>query len=1171
MTFISYAQNFEDVMLWRALKHIDHGFYIDIGAQDPVIDSVSLAFYEHGWRGIHIEPTRQYSTKLREARPDEIVEQVAIASSEGLLKFYEFNDTGLSTADPEIAKRHQSAGFLAVVTEVPIASLDSILNRYIHMPVHWLKIDVEGLERNVLESWRSSSTRPWVLVIESTAPLTQVQCNVEWESLVLDKGYICAYFDGLNNFYVHRDHHELLASFNTPPNIFDAFVLSRSSSQPFYALIATKAEQAEAKAEQAEAKAEQAEAKAEQVEDRVYELNRELKSIYTSKSWRITLPMRKAMLLISNRNLVLRRIFRGGLLFTLSMVRGVPPLNMLVKHWIAKFPTINSHLRAFASNHQSSQTRSPEAIRLAGVVAQKVFHHAQPKGQRIIYYYVDHTVGCSVNTGIQRVVRGLARSFLEGGERLFFVKWHFDQRQLVLINRNELANLSQWQGPEVRGDEMSSYPEASSPSIAIPRQQIGTANWLIVPEVTHINNHPAAVTLDVIMAAKQLGLKSAFVFYDATPMRRKELVDMAPKHEEYMQQLLLADLVVPISEWSASDLAAFFTNHELATQVTIPKIVVIPLTGESQLTSRVTAPSHTTRKLILSVGSITPHKNQLTLVRAFEAFVLSHPESDWELALVGNIHHDLFDELSSIKTRIPAIKVMNHLSDGELNRQLNECAFTVFPSVMEGFGLPILESLWYGKPCICADFGAMAEVAKGGGCLMTDVRDSDAILAAIEQLVFEPTTILQLQAEALERPLSSWRNYGNDFSEALDQVFAPLNQIGVVYYWVDHTCAYHSNSGIQRVVRGMARAMMEIGVSLIPIKWDRTTQNFTSLSKKELMHLSQWNGPSIESWAPWQHPKNSSIFDWLLIPELLSDPLGPSNFTIKRYAAEHHLRTSCVFYDAIPWKMTTVYTQGEAQRHGEYMRGLNEFELILSISEFSRSDLIRFLQGLVNDKTLNLEDRMLTCELPGEFKESKRILQVHPYQPDAPIRILCVCTVEPRKNHLTLLKAFKQLVSETNKKVELCLVGGALFPELTEQIQREIKANSDIRWERNVDDAQLRELYDECDFTVYPSLEEGFGLPILESLWHARPCICRDTGAMAEVGTGGGCLMVETADVASLAAAMLQLVSDFNLRDQLAKEAVERPFRTWKDYANDVVMMMANERQLSYLKAMPKR
>jgi FkbM family methyltransferase len=200
MSFVSYAQNFEDVMLWRALKHIENGFYIDIGAQDPVIDSVSLAFYENGWRGVHIEPTQQYSDKLREARPDEIVEQVAIGSSEGLLTFYEFNDTGLSTADPEIAKRHQSAGYPAVMTEVPVVSLDVILERYNYKPVHWLKLDVEGLERSVLESWRNSSCRPWILVIESTKPLTQEQSYEEWEQLVVDKGYGFVYFDGLNRF-----------------------------------------------------------------------------------------------------------------------------------------------------------------------------------------------------------------------------------------------------------------------------------------------------------------------------------------------------------------------------------------------------------------------------------------------------------------------------------------------------------------------------------------------------------------------------------------------------------------------------------------------------------------------------------------------------------------------------------------------------------------------------------------------------------------------------------------------------------------------------------------------------------------------------------------------------------------------------------------------------------
>ena len=51
MSFVSYAQNFEDVLLWRALRDAEPKSYFDIGAQDPTINSISLAFYEAGWRG----------------------------------------------------------------------------------------------------------------------------------------------------------------------------------------------------------------------------------------------------------------------------------------------------------------------------------------------------------------------------------------------------------------------------------------------------------------------------------------------------------------------------------------------------------------------------------------------------------------------------------------------------------------------------------------------------------------------------------------------------------------------------------------------------------------------------------------------------------------------------------------------------------------------------------------------------------------------------------------------------------------------------------------------------------------------------------------------------------------------------------------------------------------
>jgi hypothetical protein len=94
--FITYAQNFEDLMLWRALKHIPTGFYIDIGAQDPLIDSVSFAFYERGWRGVHVEPVPRYAERLRQERRDETVIQAAVGMAGPLIKFYEVPGSGCS-------------------------------------------------------------------------------------------------------------------------------------------------------------------------------------------------------------------------------------------------------------------------------------------------------------------------------------------------------------------------------------------------------------------------------------------------------------------------------------------------------------------------------------------------------------------------------------------------------------------------------------------------------------------------------------------------------------------------------------------------------------------------------------------------------------------------------------------------------------------------------------------------------------------------------------------------------------------------------------------------------------------------------------------------------------------------------------------------------------------
>lgn len=364
MTFTSYAQNFEDVMLWRALGHIARGFYIDIGAQDPVIDSVSLAFYEHGWRGVHVEPTRRYAEKIGQARPDETVRRVAIGDTPGSLTFYEFPETGLSTAETSIAQRHVAAGHAMEKTEVQVITLASLLDEFRDRPIHWLKIDVEGMEASVLRGWQGSDVRPWVLVLESTKPSSQEENHAEWESLVLENDYAFAYFDGLNRFYVHKTHADLMPAFRSPPNVFDGFFLSGTSSHPFYNLVQRQAGEARARAE---ARASHAEATLQQRDAHIAHLDAHIQGIYASASWRLTRPLRwlKKALRAPRQELPVasRRIARtlkraveslGGKL--IRRMLSYPKLRGLTIRIASRFPVLDTHLRAMAAHARRQST-----------------------------------------------------------------------------------------------------------------------------------------------------------------------------------------------------------------------------------------------------------------------------------------------------------------------------------------------------------------------------------------------------------------------------------------------------------------------------------------------------------------------------------------------------------------------------------------------------------------------------------------------------------------------------------------------------------------------------------------------------------------------------------------------------------------------------------------------
>ena len=304
MSFVSYAQNFEDVMLWRALNHVENGFYIDVGANDPSVDSVTKAFYERGWHGINIEPLPSHHAELLRDRPRDINLQCAAGASNGEIEVWECDVRGWATASADVVAQHTASGHKGTFHKVPVSRLADICAQHVSGEIHFLKIDVEGFEKSVIDGADFSRFRPWILVIEATKPNSTEEIHGEWESTVLSADYDLGYTDGLNRFYVAKERHELRDSLRYPPNVFDEFIRSEQLDSELRAQQAeakaqqteAKAQQTEAKAQQkaqqAEAKAQQAETKAQQAEAESNERFAQLQSVYASTSWRLTKPIR---------------------------------------------------------------------------------------------------------------------------------------------------------------------------------------------------------------------------------------------------------------------------------------------------------------------------------------------------------------------------------------------------------------------------------------------------------------------------------------------------------------------------------------------------------------------------------------------------------------------------------------------------------------------------------------------------------------------------------------------------------------------------------------------------------------------------------------------------------------------------------------------------------------
>ncbi len=319
------------------------------------------------------------------------------------------------------------------------------------------------------------------------------------------------------------------------------------------------------------------------------------------------------------------------------------------------------------------------------------------------------------------------------------------------------------------------------------------------------------------------------------------------------------------------------------------------------------------------------------------------------------------------------------------------------------------------------------------------------------------------------------------------------------------------------------------------MKWDEAAACLTPLSTEEATHLAQWGGPPSRPPRPLPTDLDG---EWLLLPEI-TVPVMPPGSNVGKLAQNLGMRVAAIFYDLIPLKMASIYPPGTVPIFSQYWDLFSEIDVALPISWSVGADLRRYL----SDRGLGLP-AIVPCPLAGNLPgDSRKRVPREAGSASAPFRLLATGTWEPRKNYPRLLRALveaRRLVPA--RTIHLTIVGRrAGYADLDAEISRLAAEAGHVELHDHISDEELLELFDRSDATVFCSWEEGFGLPVLESLWRGLPCLCHDGSAMAEVAPGGGVVAIDMLDEAAIARAIAQLASDAELMERLRREAVGRP------------------------------
>jgi glycosyltransferase involved in cell wall biosynthesis len=379
---------------------------------------------------------------------------------------------------------------------------------------------------------------------------------------------------------------------------------------------------------------------------------------------------------------------------------------------------------------------------------------------------------------------------------------------------------------------------------------------------------------------------------------------------------------------------------------------------------------------------------------------------------------------------------------------------------------------------------------------------------------------------------------------------------------VDFCATNEHNTGIQRVVRETV-AQWNAEHPLVLARWNDGDDAFCALSDDERARVLEWNSRSSRTGSSGTSPDDEEHASPVLIvpfgttvvlPEAARESVAGRLAALAEFSGN---RVVMIGYDTIPFVSADLLPDRETEKFARYSTIVKNASRVAAISVSAAEEFRGYVdavraQGVHGPR---ISAVVLPAQPPGETPPPGAAVTASAAAPsDSERMVLIVGNQEPRKNLLTVLFAAESLW-RSGMQFRLRMIGGAR-PDYKAVIDREVarlqKSGFAVELLRGVGDDVLQESYRSAWFTIFPSIHEGYGLPVAESLALGVPSITSDFGSTAEIAASGGCLVVDPRDDADVVSAMRRLLTDESLHAKLVAEARGRRARTWSDYAREL-------------------